>query len=297
MTHILENKQLRVEIDEHGAQVMSIYEKTSNTEYLWQGDATYWAGRATLLFPICGRLIEGRYTYKGKSYDMLLHGFIRNVDLTVSAKNITSEEPSISLTYSDNELTRAQYPFAFRYTVTYTLRGNTLDHKFLVENTGDEVLPFGIGGHPGFNIPLEAGTTFTDYYIEFSDICPARKLILTETCFMTDETEPFPLENGKIYRLHHDMFDNDAIFLRDMATSVTLKSDKTTKAVTVSYTNMPYLGLWHKPKTEAPYMCIEPWNGLPADDGIVDDMATKKYMNRIRPGESAEFGMSITIHK
>lgn len=293
MMHILENDQLRVEINEHGAEVMSIFCKQNNTEYLWQGDAKYWGNRATLLFPICGRLIEGRYTYKGKSYDMLLHGFIRNVDLTVSKKT----ENSISLTYSDNELTRAQYPFAFRFTVTYTLCGNTLDHKFLVENTGDDVLPFGVGGHPGFNIPLEDGTTFTDYYIEFAEVTPVRKLILTETCFMTDETEPFALENGKIYRLHHDMFDNDAIFLRDVANSVTLKSDKTTKAVTVSSTNMPYLGLWHKPKTEAPYMCIEPWNGLPADDGIVDDMATKKYMNRINPGERAEFGMSITIHQ
>lgn len=293
MTHILENEQLRVEIDEHGAQVMSMLEKSTNTEYLWQGDPTYWAGRATLLFPICGRLIEGRYTYQGKSYDMLLHGFIRNVDLTVSAKT----ENSISLTYTENEETLSQYPFAFRYTVTYTLCGNTLDHKFVVENTGDDILPFGLGGHPGFNIPLEAGTDFTDYYIEFADVAPARKLILTETCFMTDETEPFPLENGKIYRLHHDMFDNDAIFLCDMAKSVTLKSGKTTKAVTLTYADMPYLGLWHKPKTEAPYMCIEPWISLPADDGIVDDMATKKYMTRLQPGESATYSFSITIHK
>jgi hypothetical protein len=44
-------------------------------------------------------------------------------------------------------------------------------------------------------------------------------------------------------------------------------------------------------------MCIEPWNGLPSDDGIVDDMATKKYMNRLEPGKCAEFGMDIVIHK
>lgn len=293
MIHVLENEQLRVEIDEHGAQVMSMLEKTTGTEYLWQGDPTYWASRATLLFPICGRLIEGRYTYKGQSYDMVLHGFIRNVDLSVSAKT----ENSISFTYSDNELTRSQYPFAFRYTVTYTLCGSTLDHKFVVENTGDDTLPFGLGGHPGFNIPLADGTDFTDYYVEFSEVAPARKLILTETCFMTDDSEPFPLENGKIYRLHHDMFDNDAIFLKDMAKSVTLKSDKTTRAVTLTYNDMTYLGLWHKPKTEAPYMCIEPWTSLPADDGIVDDMATKKYMTRLAPGDTAEYSFSITIHK
>ena len=293
MIHVLENEQLRVEIDEHGAQVMSMLEKTTGTEYLWQGDPTYWTSRATLLFPICGRLIEGRYTYKGQSYDMVLHGFIRNVDLSVSAKT----ENSISFTYSDNELTRSQYPFAFRYTVTYTLCGSTLDHKFVVENTGDDTLPFGLGGHPGFNIPLADGTDFTDYYVEFSEVAPARKLILTETCFMTDDSEPFPLENGKIYRLHHDMFDNDAIFLKDMAKAVTLKSDKTTRAVTLTYNDMTYLGLWHKPKTEAPYMCIEPWTSLPADDGIVDDMATKKYMTRLAPGDTAEYSFSITIHK
>ena len=125
-------------------------------------------------------------------------------------------------------------------------------------------MPFGIGGHPGFNVPLEQGTDFSDYYIEFSEKAPARRWVLTDTGFMTGETQPFALENGKIYRLHHDMFDHDAIFLRDIAPSFTLKSDKTTKAITVSYTNMPYLGFWHKPCTKAPYMCIEPWNGLPA---------------------------------
>lgn len=293
MIHILENDQLRIEIDEHGAQLMSIREKTTDTEYLWQGDPTYWNSRASLLFPICGRLIEGRYTYQGKSYDMILHGFIRNVDLTVSAKT----ENSISFTYTENETTLAQYPFAFRYTVTYTLCGNKLDHTFLVENTGDDVLPFGLGGHPGFNVPLEVGTDFTDYYIEFSNAVPARKLILTDTCFMTDATEPFPLEDGKIYRLHHDMFDHDAIFLCDMAKSVTLKSDKTTKAVTLAYNDMSYLGLWHKPKSDAPYLCIEPWTSLPSYDGIVDDMATKKYMTRLAPGQSATYSFSITIHK
>ncbi len=293
MKHILENEQLRVVINDHGAELNSIIEKSTNTEYLWQGDERYWTGQAILLFPICGRLVEGRYTHEGKSYDMTIHGFIRDVDLTVENKTDTS----ITLTYTDNEFTRAQYPFAFRYSLTYALDGNKLTHTFVVENTGTEVLPFGIGGHPGFNVPLEAGTDFSDYYIEFAEKSPARKLILTERCFMTDETEPFALEIGTIYHLHHDMFDNDAIFLRDMATSVTLKSDKTTKAVTVSYTNMPYLGLWHKPRTDAPYLCIEPWNGLPSDDGIVDDMATKKYMNRLEPGKTAEFGMDIVIHK
>ena len=65
MKHILENEQLRVVIDDHGAELNSIIEKSTGTEYLWQGDERYWTGQAILLFPICGRLVEGRYTYKG----------------------------------------------------------------------------------------------------------------------------------------------------------------------------------------------------------------------------------------
>ena len=74
-----------------------------------------------------------------------------------------------------------------------------------------------------------------------------------------------------------------------------MKSDKTDKSVTVSYTNMPYLGLWHKPKTDAPYICIEPWNGMPSDDGTVDAMETKKYMVRLAAGESEKFAFTIKI--
>lgn len=291
MLHILENDQLKVVIDDHGAQLMSLLGKQDNTEYLWQGDARYWGDRAIMLFPICGRLEEGRYTYAGKSYDMSIHGFIRNVDLNVESKS----DQALTLSFTDNDETRTQYPFAFRYEVTFLLEGDRLVHTFTVTNTGDSELPFGIGGHPGFNVPMVAGTTFSDYYLEFSDVSPVKKVILTDRCFMTDALEPFALEDGLVYRLHHDMFDHDAIFLTDMAKSVTLTSDKTDKAITVSYTNMPYLGLWHKPCTDAPYICIEPWNGMPCDDGVVDAMETKKYMVRLAPAASEQFAFTIQI--
>ncbi len=291
MLHILENDVLRVTVDDHGAQLMSIVGKKDHTEYLWQGDARYWSDRAILLFPICGRLEEGRYTFEGKSYDMNIHGFIRHADLTVEQESDTE----LALSFCDNEQTLAQYPFSFRYRVTFALQGDRIIHRFLVTNTGDRTLPFSIGGHPGFNVPLERGGDFSDYYIEFSAVTPVKKLLLTDRCFMTDKREPFALEDGTKYRLHHDMFDHDAIFLTDMAPAVTLTSDQTEKAVTVSYTNMPYLGLWHKPHTEAPYLCIEPWNGMPSDDGTVDDMATKKYMIRLPAKKSETFEFTIQI--
>ena len=49
------------------------------------------------------------------------------------------------------------------------------------------------------------------------------------------------------------------------------------------------------PKTEAPYMCIEPWTSVPAIDNVVDDFETKLEMNRLAPGDSYTNSFSITV--
>ena len=51
MIYSIENKILKATVDTSGAQLQSIYSKATETEYLWQGDPAYWAGRAYNLFP------------------------------------------------------------------------------------------------------------------------------------------------------------------------------------------------------------------------------------------------------
>lgn len=48
MIHPIQNGCLRVEVAEHGAELQSIRD-TDGTEYLWQGDGTYWSDRAHCL--------------------------------------------------------------------------------------------------------------------------------------------------------------------------------------------------------------------------------------------------------
>lgn len=86
-------------------------------------------------------------------------------------------------------------------------------------------------------------------------------------CFANGEDARFPLEGDCMLALKHDLFDDDAIVLRDMARSVTLEAPGSGRSVTVSYPDMPYLGIWHWPQTDAPYVCIEPWSSLPARQG------------------------------
>ena len=81
----------------------------------------------------------------------------------------------------------------------------------------------------------------------------------------------------------------------DVAEEVTLKGANSKRFVKVTYPGMKYVGFWHKPKTEAPYVCIEPWMSVPADDGKVDDLETKRDMYRLASGGVNEQSFTITI--
>lgn len=69
-----------------------------------------------------------------------------------------------------DEATRELYPFDFRLNMTYSTDGTSLEQRFAVTNTGDVDLPFTLGGHPAFNVPMPgaAGETFDDYALVFA---------------------------------------------------------------------------------------------------------------------------------
>ena len=290
MNYTIENEKIKVEISDKGGEMQSIVLKKDGTEYLWQGNANYWAGRAYNLFPICGRLFDGKYTYKGKTYEMNLHGFLR--DSLTEAEKLASDK--IRFTLLSNDELKQQYPFDFKVSVTYTLCDTKITTTLEVVNTGNEAMFFGFGGHPGFNVPLSDGEKFEDYYLEFDCVKPAERIGMTPF-FRTGKTAPFALKDGKILELDHSLFDNDAIFLTNMCKRVTLKSKNSDKFVRVEYPGMQNLGFWHKPQTDAPYVCIEPWCSLPAFDSQIDDLETKYQMTKLGAGEKYENGFDIII--
>ena len=291
MIKTIENEKLVVDINQLGAEVFSIRSKDSNTEFLWQGDKKYWGGRAPVLFPICGRLFEGKYTYKGKEYEMELHGFARKSEFSIN--KIASDE--IEFTLVSNEKTKQIYPFDFELKISFKLDDNNLIKTMKVTNTGNETMPFAFGGHPGFNVPVYEGEKFEDYYIEFpSDTLD--KIIMSDRCLYLNKTEKYSLIDKRI-QLKHNLFDNDALFFEMKDASVKLKSKKSSFELEVSFNDMTCLGLWHMPKTDAPYVCIEPWHGVPADDGVIDNLMTKRQMIHLDSGASYTNTYKIKICK
>ena len=96
MLYSLENKDLLVQVRDHGAELRSIKERADETEYLWRGDPTWWKYSAPLLFPIVGKLVDGKYRVNGKTYELPAHGLARIADFTL----IEQEKDAIKLALS-----------------------------------------------------------------------------------------------------------------------------------------------------------------------------------------------------
>lgn len=291
MRHTIKNARLTVVAEEDGAQLRSIL-GADGTEYLWQGDPRYWNDRAPNLFPYVGRLKEGHYYLDGQTHRMQIHGIAPYKPFRL----VSNDGGRMVLELTDDADTRQQYPRQFAFRVIYQLENDTLQICYEVENHDEKTLYFGLGGHPGFNVPLVPGKAFADYRLRFGQAADCREVILTPDCFITGQTRPFPLKGSTIVPLRHNLFDNDAIVLTQMDRSITLESDGDDHGVTVTYPQMPYLGLWHCPKTDAPYVCIEPWCSLPSGTEVTI-FEEKQDLLSLAPGGLYQNHWSIQIHQ
>ena len=152
MNYVIENDVLRVEVSRMGGELQSIVK--DGGEYLWQGDPEYWDQKAPNLFPYIARLTEGKYTLNGKEYYLPIHGFIASTELVREEQS----KERIVFRLDADEKTGECYPYDFTYRIIYELDEDMLNITYQVENHGEETMYFGIGGHPGFAVPVEGSS-------------------------------------------------------------------------------------------------------------------------------------------
>lgn len=293
MIYSIENEFLKVSVDSKGAQLMSVLSKKTGTEYIWQGDPAYWTGRAYNLFPFIGRMYEGVFTYEGKSYPSRAHGLARYYEFTLEEQT----ENSLTFLFTDSEETKKEYPFAFAYRVRFILNGNALTTNYSAINKDTREMLCAFGGHPGINVPFGKGA-FEDYYLDFGKATDARRQLLGEgDLFMADKAVPYPLVDGTKLPLQHNLFDHDAIILENSSGEVSIRSDKESRFVTMKYDEYPFIGFWHACRTDAPYVCLEPWSALPAIDGKIVELETKPHMIKIAPNDTASKSFTLEFHE
>ena len=296
--YIIENDTLRVEIAEHGAELCSIYDKEKQHEAVWTADPAYWNRHAPVLFPFVGKVNGGFYRYKGMSYPMGQHGFARDMEFTF----VEQTPDSGTFRLCDNEESRKKYPFSFELEITHRLEGRKVTVEWKVTNpSADEPLYFSIGGHPAFNCPVDAGTKKTDYFIRFDGhekdaSIPYVLIDQPSQGIDVEHVQQLPLDGGYI-PITDTTFDRDAyIFDEGTVQTATLCYPDKTPFVTLSAPGFPSFGVWSKPHTDAPFVCLEPWIGRCDNMGFDGELPQKYGEQCAEPGQVFEASYTIEVH-
>lgn len=285
----IENDKLKITADSDGAQLKDLILKEDDKNYLWHGDPEYWGRQAPVLFPIVGRLKEDRYFYNEREYKMTQHGFARDMEFELSE----SEDNYLLYTLNYNQQSLEIYPFKFKLEIKYELEKNKLNISYRVFNEDQKEMYYSIGAHPAFYWPLEEGEKKEDYYLEFKREESTARYLLEDG--LLNNKKELVLDKEKKLDLYPGLFKDDALVFKNISSDkLALKSNNSSREVEMEFEDFPYLGIWSQ-SAEAPFICIEPWQGISDSTDSSGKLEEKEGINTLSPGEEECFNYSIKI--
>ena len=288
MNYEIKNEFIKAKIKSFGAELNSLQKCGKDLEYIWQGDAKYWARHSPILFPIVGRLKKDNYFYKNQKYNMSQHGFARDKEFEV----VNQTDSFIKFKLSSDEKSLEIYPFDFELYLSYKLEKSCLIISYKVVNKSDDKMLFSIGAHPAFNWSLEKDLKKEDYFLEF-EINNSKRYFLNELGLVYDSMD-LEFKEKKLF-LNEELFKNDALVFNDLnIKKLIFKNIKNENFIKLNFENFPYLGIWSKP-SGAPFLCIEPWFGVADENSSNQNLEEKKGMINLNKDELFSCFYSIEV--
>ncbi|MEM1368878.1 MAG: aldose epimerase [Cyanobacteria bacterium P01_H01_bin.15] len=251
------------------------------TLWSWQGQEIFYLNTARfkdpsksvrggipLLFPICGNLVDDAYTFDGKSYSLVQHGFGRTLPWTVTTEK-TDDAASLTVSLSSNEETKAVYPFEFVLDYVTELSGNTLTQIYRHTNKSDVPMPFSTGIHPYF---LVKDKTKLDIQL------PTNQYRIKGDPTLRTFEGSFDFEQPEIDFAFEGLTGQQAI-VRDLdrGLQLTLSFDQ----------NYSTLVFWTQKGMD--FYCLEPWSGPR------NAMNTEEALLTAAPGETVETRITFCV--
>lgn len=248
MKIILSNSELTATIDSFGAELISL-KNNNNREYIWEGNPDYWGKHSPILFPIVGSLKNNSYHNNNSIFHLQRHGFAREMDFDV----LEQSNGKVVFSLKETAATLEKYPFKFELQISYTLTNSELKIGFNVINNNPFSMPFSIGAHPAFAI----ANKFESYELLFEK---SENLVVSklENDLISNSTYKLPIENNSL-PLTYSLFENDALIFKTIESKSVTICENGIPFLKVHYNDFPSLGIWTK--SQAPFICIEPWIG------------------------------------
>lgn len=265
------NDKLMAEIETKGAELMRVY-NAEGKDFLWNGDARFWARRAPVLFPICGGMKDDSYTLGGKAYTMPKHGFCRDAEFAVESQ--TENEAVFYIEKTEERY--AYFPFDFRFYIKYKITDGTLEVHYIVDNLGKDTMYFSVGSHEAYACP----EGIEEYHIEFekeeklTSLVIEDNLIRPKTVVISEGTTVLPLK--------YEYFTVDALCFRNLE-SKKLWLVGGDRRIEISWDDFEFVLFWTKPN--APFICVELNCGTDDFEGTDGCIETKEGIITLEGGK------------
>lgn len=291
MNYTIKNSNLLVEFRTKGAEITKI--EYNNISYLHDANPLYWGYSAPLLWPNIGAIKDGYSLFDNNKYPMKKHGIARTSEFEV----IEHKDESITFVLNSNDETKTIYPFDFSLIIKYQLDNNMIKCSIKTINKSTKVMPFNLGLHPAFKVPLLNDETFEDYFFSFDKSGTYEMPYVN----LNDGTIDFnkrirTFTNLSVLPLNYRDYDNDAlIFENILSHKITLQSKVHNHGVTVEFNDFPHLGIWTPFTTKAPFICIEPWIGCGDTPNTNHEFIEKRDIINVNPNEEKVIEYSFTI--
>lgn len=279
-------------IESLGAELKS-FKDPNQKEYLWNSDPAFWGSCSPLLFPNVGNIRNNSTIINGTSYPMPKHGFCRTAPFQV----LEQSEHKVVFSYEDNADTKLVYPFSFEIRLTYELLDGKISLVYDVFNRDSLEMYYHIGAHPAFSCPLEESESFSDYVIRFeqSETCDSPVYDSPKGCVSTTKKVQHLLNSNEV-KLDYDKFIDDALIFEHLnSRSVQIVNPKTEKGIQVDYPDFVTVAFWTPPSLDAPFICVEPWNGAAIYADEDDIFKNKRDIQTLQPKESKSYSLTISI--
>jgi len=288
MSVTISSSALTCRINKQGAELSSV-KNSEGTEFIWQANKEIWARHAPVLFPTVGKLKDNTFIFENKKYELPQHGFARDMKFTL----VHLTESVCTFQLVSNEETLKKYPFNFILEITYEVKDNKLITTYNVTNSSDSLLYFAIGAHPGFNVPLEKGERFEDYYLEFEPSSSYNTTVLKDG-LLTEFKKELKLEGNRL-NLTSALFDNDALVFEDhQINTISLGSFISNHKIKMECSHWPYFGIWSK-KGSREFVCLEPWYGITDRSNSDKQFVNKKGLLLLDPDKDFTCSFSVTF--
>jgi galactose mutarotase-like enzyme len=260
--------------------------RVDGRELLWPGDPAVWRQISPILFPVVGWTRDGARV-AGRQYGLGLHGFAAAQTFEVESRS----ERAARLSLSDNEDTRAVYPFAFRLTIDYRLGESALEIAIEVENKDSSPMPYACGLHPGFRWPFADGPR-EGCEIQFEKPERPEVPVLVPGGLIASRTRPLPMD-GAVLKLTDELFAQDALCFLDSASRLLRFVEPSGAAIELTLGGFAHAALWMRPG--APFLCLEAWTGYSDPEGFTGELKDKPGMRMLAGGETARHSATYSF--